>query len=259
MKAAIIRFPGPTATRTVFMSLNDVFKVETHYVWHKETSLDAFDLIVLPGGFSYGDYLRCGAIARFSPVMQIGEGIRRRRKKENTSSAFATASRFSAENERTPARGADPQSLAAFHLRAPVCARGRIAESSFHSHGSTRHRPVCSDIPIAHGEGNYVADDATLEELNRDRAASCSATWTRNGSAITDAANPNGSVENIAGIVNARGNVFGLMPHPERACDPRLGSDDGRVIFESIITSLGGSGLADLQEAALPTTSRSLT
>jgi phosphoribosylformylglycinamidine synthase len=229
MKAAVIRFPGSNCDQDCYHALSVVFGVETYYVWHKETSLDAFDLIVLPGGFSYGDYLRCGAIARFSPVMkslveQAGKGKH----------ILGICNGFQILCEAHLLPGALVRNRSLHFICEHVNVRVENIVSPF---TSATWSGQMLNIPIAHGEGNYVADGRTLRELNSNRRILLR--YTDKFGAVTDEANPNGSVENIAGICNERGNVFGLMPHPERACDPLLGSEDGKFIFESVLVSAG--------------------
>ncbi len=228
MKAVVIRFPGSNCDQDCVLALRE-FGVETDYVWHKSESLGDCDLVVLPGGFSYGDYLRCGAIARFSPIMQaVKEAAARGTLVLGICNGF--------------------QILCEAGLLPGALLRNRdlhfICEHRWLRVESTSNPLLKSGkvgqllrIPIAHGEGCFVADPATLAELNREGRVLlryCDA-----AGAISEAGNPNGSAENIAGICNAARNVFGLMPHPERACDPRLGSTDGRVIFESLLATLG--------------------
>ena len=230
MKAAIIRFPGSNCDQDCFYALNDVFQVETHYVWHKdETSLDAFDLIVLPGGFSYGDYLRCGAIARFSPVMK---SIVQQAEKGKHILGICNGFQILCEAHLLP--GALVRNRSLHFVCEHVNVRVENYRTAFTNAASTGES---LNIPIAHGEGNYIADPETLKELNRNKQILLR--YVDSNGAVSDAANPNGSAENIAGICNARGNVFGLMPHPERACDARLGSVDGKLIFESVLVSAG--------------------
>jgi phosphoribosylformylglycinamidine synthase subunit PurQ / glutaminase len=229
MKAAVIRFPGSNCDQDCHAALRDVFGVETQYVWHKDTSLDAFDLIVLPGGFSYGDYLRCGAIARFSPVMksvveQAGKG----------KLVLGICNGFQILCEAHLLPGALVRNRSLHFACQHVNVRVESIDTPFTNAAWTG---TLLHIPIAHGEGNYVADEQTLHELNRERRIVLR--YCDENGALTDEANPNGSAQNIAGICNARRNVFGLMPHPERACEKRLGSEDGRVIFESVLNTLG--------------------
>jgi phosphoribosylformylglycinamidine synthase len=203
--------------------------VETHYVWHKETSLEAFDLIVLPGGFSYGDYLRCGAIARYSPVMKsLVDQV------EKGKHVLGICNGFQILCEAHLLPGALVRNRSLHFICEHVKVRVESVASSFTREALTGQS---LNIPIAHGEGNYTADDATLHALNKNKQILLR--YADANGAITDAANPNGSAQNIAGIRNERGNVFGLMPHPERACDALLGSEDGKFIFESVLVSAG--------------------
>jgi phosphoribosylformylglycinamidine synthase len=208
-----------------------------------------YDLVVLPGGFSYGDYLRCGAIARFSPIMQAV--------KEHAASGkllLGICNGFQILCEA----GLLPGALIRNRSLHFVCQHQNVrVENVANPFLHLARTGATLRIPIAHGEGGYVADAATLRQLEREDRVLLR--YVNAGGAAVDTANPNGSLESIAGIVNEGRNVFGLMPHPERACDSRLGSDDGRVIFESILLSLGAGQSADAQEAAAPTTSRSLT
>jgi len=229
MKAAVIRFPGSNCDQDCFHALHDVFGVETHYVWHKETSLEAFDLIVLPGGFSYGDYLRCGAIARYSPVMKsLVDQV------EKGKHVLGICNGFQILCEAHLLPGALVRNRSLHFICEHVKVRVESVASSFTREALTGQS---LNIPIAHGEGNYTADDATLHALNKNKQILLR--YADANGAITDAANPNGSAQNIAGIRNERGNVFGLMPHPERACDALLGSEDGKFIFESVLVSAG--------------------
>ncbi len=228
MKAAVIRFPGSNCDQDCHLALRDL-GVEVSYVWHKETSVAGYDLIVLPGGFSYGDYLRCGAIARFSPVMQ---GV-----KEAAAAGalvLGTCNGFQILCEAGLLPGALIRNRDLHFICEHRWVRVESIANPFLGEAATG---ALLNLPIAHGEGCYVADADTLRELNRHGRVLLRYTDARG--AATEAANPNGSAENIAGICNAARNVFGLMPHPERAADPLLGSTDGRVIFESILATLG--------------------
>jgi len=228
MKAAVVRFPGSNCDQDCVLALRDL-GVEADFVWHKEESVAAYDLIVLPGGFSYGDYLRCGAIARFSPVMRsVVEEANRGKFVLGICNGF----QILCEAHLLPGALVRNRSLhfrcEHVHVRVESCASPWTDNAQT---GATLR------IPIAHGEGNYVADATTLRDLNQHQQVLLR--YCDGYGAVTDAANPNGSVESIAGICNRAGNVCGLMPHPERACDPRLGSIDGRMIFNSILTTLG--------------------
>ena len=227
MKSAIIRFPGSNCDQDCHLALRE-FGVAVDYVWHKDTSVAGYDFIVLPGGFSYGDYLRCGAIARFSPIMQsVKEAAAAGRYVLGICNGF----QILCEAGLLPGALIRNRSL---HF---ICEHLRVRVencSTPWTNAATTGQSL--RLPIAHGEGNYVADPETLRQLNRHRQILLRYCDVRG--AVTDAANPNGSAENIAGICNAAGNVFGLMPHPERACEARLGSSDGRILFESILAQI---------------------
>ncbi len=228
MKAAVIRFPGSNCDQDCFLTLQ-AMGVDVEYVWHKQDSVAAYDLVILPGGFSYGDYLRCGAIARFSPVMR---SVVEEAGKGKLIMGICNGFQILCEAQLLPGALVRNRSL---HF---ICEHVRVRVEDVRNPwtAATLTGEVLR-IPIAHGEGNYVADDETLRELNRHRQVLlryCN----RNG-ALDPAANPNGSAEAIAGICNRARNVFGLMPHPERACDPRLGSNDGRLLFQSVLETLG--------------------
>ncbi len=234
MKAAVIRFPGSNCDQDCYHALQESFGVPTDYVWHKESSLSGYDLVVLPGGFSYGDYLRCGAIARFSPIMKAvvdhanAGGL-----------LIGICNGFQVLTEARLLPGALVRNRSLHFICEHRFLRVEATDNPFLS---TTQVGQVLNVPIAHGEGNYTADAATLAELEANRQVLlryCDAQGN-----ITEAANPNGSASNIAGICNAARNVFGLMPHPERACDPRLGSTDGKVIFQSILNTLGFRAVA---------------
>jgi len=225
MKFAVIQFPGSNCDQDCIHAINEISGASADYVWHKDESLGNADAVVVPGGFSYGDYLRCGAIARFSPVMKAVK-------------AFAAAggpvlgicNGFQILCESGLLPGALVRNRDLHFLCKHVHLRVETSGSRFtktYSAGQT------VNIPIAHGEGCYFADDETLAKLNAN--GQVLVRYSTSAGEITPEANPNGSRENIAGIRNEAGNVFGLMPHPERACDPLLGSTDGRGIFESLV------------------------
>jgi len=228
MKFAVVQFPGSNCDQDCLAALRGMNGIEADYVWHKETSLRGWDAIVLPGGFSYGDYLRCGAIARFSPIMRAVVDEARAGKL-----VIGICNGFQILCEAGLLPGALVRNRSLHFVCDMVTTRVEVADSPF-----TRGLPVGAllRLPVAHGEGCYYADEKTLGELNERRQIIlryCDA-----AGEIVPEANPNGSVENIAGICNREGNVFGLMPHPDRACAERLGSSDGRRIFESMLRSL---------------------
>ncbi len=229
MKAAVIRFPGSNCDQDCHHALQGVFGVATDYVWHKDTSLKGYDLVVLPGGFSYGDYLRCGAIARFSPIMKA---VADRANHGGLLVGICNGFQVLTESRLLP--GALVRNRSLHFICEHRFLRVDAVDNPFTSEACTGQ---VLNIPIAHGEGNYVADPATLQELARNRQIVLR--YSDANGCASDAANPNGSVQNIAGICNAGRNVFGLMPHPERACEKRLGSEDGKFIFQSILNALG--------------------
>jgi phosphoribosylformylglycinamidine synthase len=243
MKAAVIRFPGSNCDQDCYHVLKNDFGLETEYVWHKEASVEQFDLILLPGGFSYGDYLRCGAIARFSPVMRSVTAETARGKL-----IIGICNGFQILCEARLLPGALIRNNSLHFVCEFIEARLENMETAFtHSEVTksdgtllTARTGLLLRLPVAHGEGNYRADPDTLRELNRNNQIVLRYSDSRG--ALTGDANPNGSTENIAGITNRAGNVFGLMPHPERACDPLLGSEDGKLIFQSAIESVMKKG-----------------
>jgi len=197
-------------------------------VWHKESSLGNADAVIVPGGFSYGDYLRCGAIARFSPVMQAVKQFA-----ENGGLVLGICNGFQVLTEAGLLPGALMRNRdLQFHCE-HIYLKTVTNESPFTSQIPSGK---ILRVPIAHGEGCYFADEQTLASLkakNQILWQYCDASGS-----ITDTANPNGALQNIAGICNEKRNVAGLMPHPERACEKSLGSDDGKLIFESMIHAL---------------------
>lgn len=234
MKFAVIQFPGSNCDQDCLAALRGIKGIETEYVWHKETSLEGWDAIVLPGGFSYGDYLRCGAIARFSPIMravvedaQAGKLV------------IGICNGFQILCEAGLLPGALVRNRSLHFVCDMVTTRVEVAGTPF-----TNAMPVGTllRMPVAHGEGCYYADSATVQELNERQQVVLR--YCDSQGNVTPAANPNGSVENIAGICNRARNVFGLMPHPDRACEERLGSGDGARIFESMLQTLVGDRAA---------------
>ena len=225
MKFGVIVFPGSNCDDDCHYVLKRVMGADTDFVWHKQSDVSGYDCLVLPGGFSYGDYLRTGAIARFSPVM---EGVRRHAEKGGLVIGICNGFQILLEAGLLPGAMLRNESLR-FVCR-HVNLRVENRETPF-----TRKlfKGQVVSIPVAHGEGNYFAEDAVLKELNRNGQV-----LLRYSDALGNTpsgCNPNGSRENIAGICNAARNVFGLMPHPERASEKELGSADGRKIFESIL------------------------
>jgi phosphoribosylformylglycinamidine synthase len=227
MKFAVIRFPGSNCDQDCVLALNSLQGATADYVWHKDTTLGDVDAVIVPGGFSYGDYLRCGAIARFSPIMQAVQEF---------ASAGGTVLGICNGFQILCETGLLPGALVRNKGLHFVCKHQHLrVESTDSRFTSAAQKGQVLNIPIAHGEGCYFADDATLADLRAsDRILLRYSDAEGN---TTEKSNPNGSREHIAGICNEDRNVFGLMPHPERACDPLLGPTDGLVIFQSILNS----------------------
>ncbi|WP_284036810.1 phosphoribosylformylglycinamidine synthase subunit PurQ [Neobacillus sp. 114] len=216
MKFAVIVFPGSNCDIDMYHAVKDELGEEVEYVWHDTDNLDEFDGILLPGGFSYGDYLRTGAIARFSKVMK--EVIKAA---EAGKPVMGVCNGFQILLEAGLLPGAMRRNESLSFICKPVELKVENNESIFtgeYAQGQT------ITIPVAHGEGNYYCDEATLEQLKAN-----------NQIVFTYQQNPNGSLADIAGIINEKGNVLGMMPHPERAVDSLLGSADGLKMFQSIV------------------------
>src|SRR5882724_10621164 len=228
MNFAVIQFPGSNCDQDCVGAINGLDGLQAEYVWHKETSLDNFDAIVLPGGFAYGDYLRCGAIARFSPIMRAVISDARAGKL-----VLGTCNGFQILCGAGLLPGALVRNRSLRFVCDMVTTRVEVDDSPF-THGCQKGSLL--RLPIAHGEGCFFADAKTLSNLNDNRQVILRYADSRGR--ILPESNPNGSIENIAGICNREGNVFGLMPHPDRACDSRLGSADGAGIFLSMAETI---------------------
>jgi phosphoribosylformylglycinamidine synthase len=216
VKFAVIVFPGSNCDIDMFHAIKDELGEEAEYIWHDETDLSRFDGILLPGGFSYGDYLRSGAIARFANVMKevvkaAGEG----------KPVLGVCNGFQILLEAGLLPGAMKRNENLKFMCRPT---NLIVQNEKTMFTSAYEKEQVISVPIAHGEGNYYCDELTLERLREN-----------NQIVFTYENNPNGSLEDIAGIVNERGNVLGMMPHPERAVDSLLGSADGLNLFKSIV------------------------
>ncbi|AWI11335.1 MULTISPECIES: phosphoribosylformylglycinamidine synthase subunit PurQ [Bacillaceae] len=217
MKFAVIVFPGSNCDVDMYHAVIDELGEEAEYVWHDETNLDRFDAILLPGGFSFGDYLRTGAIARFSPVMnevvkaaELGKPV------------LGVCNGFQILLEAGLLPGAMRRNDSLKFICRPVLLEVKNSNTMF----TNQYAPgEIIEIPIAHGEGNYYCDETTLAKLKANNQI----VFTYHNE------NPNGSIENIAGIMNKQGNVLGMMPHPERAVANLLGSHDGLKLFQSIV------------------------
>ncbi|GAB4469958.1 MAG: phosphoribosylformylglycinamidine synthase subunit PurQ [Elainellaceae cyanobacterium] len=228
MKTGIIVFPGSNCDRDAAMVTRDLLGLPTRMVWHEESDLAGLDLVIVPGGFSYGDYLRCGAIARFSPAMQAVV-----QHAERGGLVLGICNGFQVLTEA----GLLPGALVRNRDLHFICDRVLLRVERADAPWTWRYSPhQVITLPIAHGEGCYYADADTLAELEAHQQILfryCAA----DGS-LTEESNPNGSLGNIAGICNRRGNVLGMMPHPERAADPALGSTDGLKLFEGALAAL---------------------
>ncbi|EZP78374.1 phosphoribosylformylglycinamidine synthase I [Parageobacillus genomosp. 1] len=217
MKFAVIVFPGSNCDVDMYHAIADELQEEVEYVWHDEESLDHFDAILLPGGFSYGDYLRSGAIARFSNVMKAVQ-----KAAEDGKPILGVCNGFQILLEAGLLPGAMRRNNSLKFICRPVSLKVENNETMF---TSSYEQGEIITIPIAHGEGNYYCDEPTLKRLIENRQI----VFRYHGE------NPNGSLADIAGIVNEKGNVLGMMPHPERAVDVLLGSADGLKLFQSIV------------------------
>ena len=227
-KFAVIRFPGSNCDQDAYFMVRDVLECPVEYVWHQDTSLQGFDVVLLPGGFSYGDYLRTGAVARFAPIM---EAVVAHAERGGYVVGICNGFQILCEAHLLP--GALVRNADCKFICKHVNLRVENAETPFtrsYRQGQTLR------IPIAHGEGRYVCDDATLQELEQNRRILFR--YVDEKGEADAAGNPNGSLANIAGIANARFNVMGMMPHPERAAEKILGSADGRALFESLLLAL---------------------
>ena len=228
MKFGVVVFPGSNCDHDAYHVISKHVGQPVSFIWHKETDLTGYDAIIIPGGFSYGDYLRAGALARFSPVMASIKEFAAR-----GGFVLGICNGFQILCEAGLLPGALIRNRDLHFVCAHIQLRVETTDTPF---TNELQRGARLRLPIAHAEGNYVCDDATLAELQReDRIVFryCDADGDP-----TDAANPNGARDNIAGICNRARNVMGLMPHPERACEDLLGSADGRGIFHSLTATL---------------------
>jgi phosphoribosylformylglycinamidine synthase len=228
MNFAVLQFPGSNCDQDCVHVMKNVLGHSASLVWHKEHSLAGFDAVLVPGGFSYGDYLRTGAIARFSPIMGAVQQFA-----ANGGPVLGICNGFQILCEAGLLPGALIRNRSLQFRCENVYLKTVTSKSPF-----TNKIPAAQlmRVPIAHGEGCYFADDATLAELQKNDQILWQ--YVNSGGELTEQSNPNGSLLNIAGICNAQRNVAGLMPHPERASEALLGCVDGRAIFESLIASL---------------------
>jgi phosphoribosylformylglycinamidine synthase I len=228
VKFGIVTFPGSNCDYDAYHAVVDQLGEQAVYLWHKDRDLQDADVVVLPGGFSYGDYLRCGAIARFSPIMDaVAEHARR------GAPVLAICNGFQIACEAGLLPGALLRNASLKYVCEYRHLRVETTDSRFTS-GYEAGQVV--RIPIAHGEGRYVADPQTLDRLEGEGLVAFRYVGADGGS--DERANPNGSLRDIAGILNEQRNVLGMMPHPERAVEPLVGSRDGLALFESIVAAV---------------------
>ena len=232
MKFAIVVFPGSNCDHVAYHAAKHVLGQDAEFVWHKESSVKGADVVVLPGGFSHGDYLRTGAIARFSPVM---EAVRSFARAGGPVLGICNGFQILLEAGMLPGAMLRNRDLK-FHCE-HVSVRVERTDTPFTQRAQTGQ---VLRLPIAHGEGNYYADAEVLRDL--EASGRVVFRYCEGDGRISDAGNPNGSANSIAGICSQERNVVGLMPHPERACEPVLGSTDGLVLFESIVGALAADG-----------------
>ena len=228
MKVGVVSFPGSNCDEDALLAVVEQLEEDAVLLWHKDHDLQGADVIILPGGFSYGDYLRAGAIARFSPIMQE---VVAHAKRGGPVIGICNGFQIACEADLLP--GALLRNASLQFRSMPVTLRVETSNTVF-----TRSADVGSllTMPIAHGDGRYTADADVLDQLEAEGRVVFR--YVDAAGTPTDAANPNGSLRNIAGICNAGGTVVGLMPHPERALEPLLGSTDGRVLFQSLLATV---------------------
>ena len=229
MKFGVVVFPGTWSDTDCYRVVDEILQQEVDYVWHKDTTVSGYDCLILPGGFSYGDYLRCGAIAQFSPVMNTVEKFA---KNGGIVLGICNGFQILCESGLLPGvlRRNDHLQFRCEWVNLRVENTGTPFSSNMSGNQVVR-------IPISHGEGNYYADEETLSKIE-DNGRVLFRYSSEHGE-LLESANPNGSINNIAGITNEEGNVLGMMPHPERCCDPILGGVDGSLIFKSIQDYIG--------------------
>lgn len=228
MKFGVVIFPGSNCDHDAYHVVSKVIGQPVNFIWHKEHEISGYDAIILPGGFSYGDYLRTGAIARFSPVMKaVKEFV------SDGGIVLGICNGFQILCEAGLLPGALMRNKSLKYVCEHVNIRVERADTPF-TFGYQKGQIL--SIPIAHGEGNYFCDEQTLDELENQKRIIFR--YCDSSGAISEGSNPNGSLHNIAGIMNREGNVLGMMPHPERAAESALGCKDGRALFLSMAESL---------------------
>ncbi len=229
MKFGVVVFPGTWSEVDCYTVLDEVFEVPVEYVWHKETDLSSFDCLILPGGFSYGDYLRCGAIAKFSPVM---ESLVRFANSGGLVFGICNGFQILCESGLLPG-----VLIRNSHLEFRCKWTDLRVENTGTAFSTRIEEGQVISVPISHGEGNYFAPEETLNSIESNGQVLFR--YSSPDGHINADSNPNGSINNIAGITNHEGNVLGMMPHPERCCDPIIGGTDGNFIFGSLVDYIG--------------------
>jgi phosphoribosylformylglycinamidine synthase len=228
MKFGVVVFPGSNCDHDTFYTLHNILEQEVVELWHKDSDLQNVDAIVLPGGFSYGDYLRSGSIARYSPIMEKVIEFA-----ENGGVVVGICNGFQVLCEA----GLLPGALLHNNNQKFICKNIHIlADNNDNIMTKDLDKQTPLKIPVAHGEGKYFAKSSTLQDMRMN--GQILFRYANQYGEITQDANPNGSLENIAGVCNENKNVFGIMPHPERAADEMLGNTDGKLILSSIIDNL---------------------
>jgi len=227
-KFGVVVFPGSNCDHDAFYALHKVLEYDVNFLWHKDTDLKQCDVIILPGGFSYGDYLRTGAIARFSPIMNsvidfVNKG----------GYVIGICNGFQILLEAGLLPGALIQNISLKFICKDVYLSVENYESNFTNGIKDK---IVLNLPIAHGDGNYFADENTLKELEDNNQIILR--YSSKDGKVSNEFNPNGSLKNIAGIINKNGNVLGMMPHPERSCNPILAKTDGSLIFNALVNNI---------------------
>lgn len=228
-KFGIVVFPGSNCDHDAYYALKKILNYDAEFLWHKETDLKKCDVIVLPGGFSYGDYLRTGAIARFSPIMNSVIDFA-----DKGGIVIGICNGFQILLEAGLLPGVMLQNISLKFVCKDVYLKIENRDTIFTNSIPADKKSI--KIPVAHGEGNYFATDEQLQKILVNNQVVFR--YSDSNGNINDSTNPNGSLMNIAGITNKKGNILGMMPHPERVCDPILGSTDGQYIFKSIFNNL---------------------
>ncbi|MCH7772906.1 MAG: phosphoribosylformylglycinamidine synthase subunit PurQ [Bacteroidetes bacterium] len=227
-KFGVVVFPGSNCDHDAFYALHKVLEYDVNFLWHKDTDLKESDVIILPGGFSYGDYLRTGAIARFSPIMNSVIDFANK-----GGYVIGICNGFQILLEAGLLPGALLQNISLKFICKDVYLSVENYESNFTKGINDK---TVLNLPIAHGDGNYFADESTLKELEDNNRIILR--YSSKDGKVTNEFNPNGSLKNIAGIINKNGNVLGMMPHPERSCNPILSKTDGSLIFNALVNNI---------------------